>query len=72
MEVTLEEVELLANLLTRAGVNPYEAQWANNVMNKMRAIAAGAALSSKQPKEPTPVEPDREPPPQGGSEEPIS
>ena len=37
--LTLEEVEMLAALLARAGVNVYEAAWANGVMDKLRVLA---------------------------------
>jgi len=36
--VTLQEIELLASLLARAGVNQIEAMFANNVLNKLRAL----------------------------------
>lgn len=38
--ITRDEVELLAGLLSRAGVNQYEAAWANMVVDKLRAEAA--------------------------------
>ena len=38
--LTREEVEMLAALLTRAGVNVYEAAWANAVMDKLRVLAS--------------------------------
>jgi len=38
--LTREEVEMLASLLTRAGVNVYEAAWANGVMDKLRVLAS--------------------------------
>lgn len=38
--LTREEVEMLAALLTRAGVNAYEAAWANVVMDKLRVLAS--------------------------------
>jgi isopropylmalate/homocitrate/citramalate synthase len=37
--LTLAEVEMLANLLARAGVNQIEASWANSVLDGLRAIA---------------------------------
>ena len=37
--VTLSEIEMLAALLARAGVNAYEAAWANNLMDRLRAQA---------------------------------
>jgi len=48
--ITLQEVEMLAALLQRAGVNRYEAIWANTTMNKLRAIAAEAEAEAKQEK----------------------
>ena len=39
MKLTIQEVELLAMLLGRAGVTPIETMWANMVLNKLRAIA---------------------------------
>jgi len=38
MKLTLQEVELLATLLQRAGVTPIEAMWANMVLNKIRQL----------------------------------
>lgn len=38
--LTREEVEMLAGLLARAGVNAYEAAWANTVMDKLRDLAS--------------------------------
>ena len=46
--ITLKDVELLANLLQRAGVNPYEAYWANDIMNELRAEAAVAELKQRK------------------------
>lgn len=46
--ISLQEVELLAKLLQRAGVNPYEAAWANGIMNRLRAEAARAELEKKK------------------------
>ena len=37
--ITVQEIEMLAGLLQRAGVNQYEAAWANMVMDKLRALA---------------------------------
>ena len=54
--ITLEEVELLAVLLQRAGINPYEAYWANSIMDRLRAVAAAAELerqkTAQEPEEP--------------------
>lgn len=38
--LTRDEVEMLAALLTRAGVNAYEAAWANVVLEKLRVLAS--------------------------------
>ena len=38
--LTREEVEMLASLLTRAGVNVYEAAWANAMLDKLRVLAS--------------------------------
>ena len=38
--LTLEEVEMLAGLLARAGVNAYEAAWANTILDKLRVLAS--------------------------------
>lgn len=48
--LTREEVEMLASLLTRAGVNIYEAAWANGVMDKLRVLA-GLDAQKKQEKD---------------------
>jgi len=37
--ITLQEVELLAMLLARAGVNQIEAVWANEFLNRLRELA---------------------------------
>lgn len=42
--ITRDEVELLAALLARAGVNQYEAAWANAIMNRLRALAAAQEI----------------------------
>lgn len=49
--VTLQDIELLAGLLQRAGVNPYEAFWANMIINKLRAMVAGITLELLKKKE---------------------
>lgn len=50
--LTLQEVELLGALLSRAGVNPYEALWANSVLDRLRTLAleqqAKAALGQEE------------------------
>ena len=38
--LTREEVEMLAALLARTGVNVYEAAWANVVLDKLRVLAS--------------------------------
>jgi len=48
--LTREEVEMLASLLTRAGVNAYEAAWANGVMDRLRVLA-GPDAQKKQEKD---------------------
>ena len=49
--VTLSEIEMLAALLTRAGVNAYEAAWANNLMDRLRVLAGPADAQKKQEKD---------------------
>ena len=49
--LTREEVEMLASLLTRAGVNAYEAAWANGVMDRLRVLASLDAAQKKQEKD---------------------
>lgn len=49
--ISLQDVEMLARLLMRAGVNDYEAAWANAKMDVLRADAAAAELQQKQTKE---------------------
>ena len=46
--ITLQEIELLAGLLKRAGVNQYEAIWANGIMDRLRAEAAKAELKKQE------------------------
>ena len=49
--LTREEVEMLASLLTRAGVNVYEAAWANVVMDKLRVLVSLDEQAKKQEKD---------------------
>ena len=51
--LTGEEVELLATLLARAGVNAYEAAWANTILDKLRVLAAAQAKAQKKQEEDT-------------------
>jgi hypothetical protein len=37
--LTIQEIEMLAGLLQRAGVNVYEMTWANSILERLRAIA---------------------------------
>ena len=56
--LTREEVEMLASLLTRAGVNVYEAAWANGVMDKLRVLAGPAAQKKQEKDTQAPTEPE--------------
>jgi len=38
--VTKKEIEMLAGLLSRAGVTPVEAAWANRVLDELRKLVA--------------------------------
>jgi len=49
--LTREEIEMLATLLARAGVNVYEAAWANGVMGKLRVLASLDEQAKKQEKD---------------------
>ena len=50
---------MLASLLTRAGVNVYEAAWANGVMDKLRVLASLDEQAKKQEKDTqAPTEPE--------------
>lgn len=40
--ITLQEVEMLASLLARAGVTEIEAVWANTTLGKLRKLALEA------------------------------
>ena len=40
---TLQEIEMLAGLLSRAGVTPIEVLFANNLLERLRAAALGLA-----------------------------
>jgi len=52
--LTVQEVELLASLVMRAGVNPIEALWANATLDRLRAAAAlGARPQYPPPEQPT-------------------
>jgi hypothetical protein len=50
--ITAMEIEMLASLLARAGVNQIEAQWCNRILDRLRAAAleqgAKAALEQKK------------------------
>ena len=48
--LTREEVEMLASLLQRTGVNVYEALWANAMLDKLRVLA-GLDAQKKQEKD---------------------
>jgi hypothetical protein len=37
--LTMQEIEMLAGLLQRAGVNVYEMVWANSILDRLRTIA---------------------------------
>lgn len=42
--ITVQEVEMLAGLLQRAGVTQIEAAWANSIMDRLRAEVAKAEM----------------------------
>lgn len=46
--ITLQEVELLAALLARAGVTEIEAIWANTTLNRLRLFATGLEAPNHQ------------------------
>lgn len=48
MALTVQEVEMLAGLLARAGINQYEAIWANAIMDRLRTEAAKGELEGKK------------------------
>lgn len=50
--ITLQEVELLASLLARAGVSQYEAIWANAFLERLRQMAREAEEVQNVPAEP--------------------
>ena len=56
--LTREEVEMLASLLTRAGVNVYEAAWANGVMDKLRVLVGLDAQKKSEKDTQAPTEPE--------------
>jgi len=45
--ITTQELELLAQLLARAGVNPYEAAWANQFLDRLRSMVLTAEAESR-------------------------
>ena len=47
MMVTLQELEMLASLLARAGVTNIEAAWANDALNRLRQMAQAEKLRLK-------------------------
>lgn len=40
--LTMQEVEMLAGLVMRAGVNQIEAMWANAILDRLRVLALEA------------------------------
>jgi len=57
--LTHEEVEMLAALLARAGVNTYEAAWANVVLEKLRVLASLDAQKKQNTDTQAPAESQR-------------
>ena len=47
--LTLQDVELLATLLTRTPVSSVEAQWTNTILNRLRALAIEAEVALDKP-----------------------
>jgi len=45
--LTLIEIEMLAGLLQRTGVNVYEMTFANSILDRLRAIAAQDILEQQ-------------------------
>lgn len=53
--LSLQEVEMLAGLLARAGTNVYEAAWANEMLDRLRLLAESAlATGGDDDDEPNP------------------
>ena len=52
--ITVQEVEMLAGLLQRAGVNPYEAAWANAILDRLRTLAQAQAQKKAEGQKPPP------------------
>lgn len=52
--LTIQEVEMLANLLARCGINQYEAMWANTILEKLRADALSKARQEEDKKSSSP------------------
>lgn len=48
MSITKTEIELLASLLTRAGMTQIETIWANSVLDRLRVIVAGPTQQELQ------------------------
>ncbi len=46
--LTVQEVELLAGILARAGVTQIEAIWVNGVLNRLRELAKLSAVASRE------------------------
>jgi hypothetical protein len=57
MMLTMQEIELLAGLLSRAGVTQIEAIWANSIMDRLRT-AALEQQATAPPVQPTEEERD--------------
>ena len=52
--ITVQEVEMLAALVQRAGVNPYEAAWANAILDRLRTLAQAQQKKAEGQKPPPP------------------
>ena len=46
--ISPQEVEMLAELLSRAGVNKFEALWANGILQRLRELAIEGKKPQKE------------------------
>ena len=59
--ISVQEIELLAGLLARAGVTQIEAMFANGLLARLRTLAEAAASEKTAPETAATLEPVEEP-----------
>ena len=54
--IRLQDIELIAMILTRAPVNPIEAEWVNAKLDELRALFAQGAQGAQKRDQPSAAE----------------